>query len=169
METRKIMVALRDPESIETLMELACQMAEGRDKELTAVHVVEIAPGLPLDADEEILDRPGKQILSLARCVASEKFSQEISTQLVRARHSREAIVGQAQDQGVDLLIIGYHQKHGYGLGEMFLGSTVKYVAEHAPCRVIVQVPPVNVRAREAAMVPGVARERQEQLELQVA
>ena len=153
MENLKIMVALRDPESIESLMELACHMAKGTEKELTALHVVEIGPGLPLNVDEEILDQLGKQILSLAQCLASETFSKEIFTQLVRARHPREAIVGQAKDQGVDLLIIGYHQRHGYGLGEMFLGSTVKYVAEHAPCRVIVQVSPVNTRAREAAIV----------------
>jgi len=153
MEMLKIMVALRDPESIESLMELACCMAKGREKELTALHVVEMGPGLPLNADDEILDQPGKKILSLARCIASETFSKDIFTQVVRARHPREAIVEEAKDQGVDLLIIGYHQRHGYGLGEMFLGSTVKYVAEHAPCRVIVQVPPVRARAKDAAIV----------------
>jgi len=153
MENLKIMVALRDAESVESLMELACQMAKGAEKELTALHVVEIGPGLPLNVDGEILDRPGKQILSSAQCLASETFSKEIFTQLVRARHPREAIVGQAKDQGVDLLIIGYHQRHGYGLGEMFLGSTVKYVAEHAPCRVIVQVSPVNARAKDTTIV----------------
>jgi nucleotide-binding universal stress UspA family protein len=153
MENLKVMVALRDPESIESLMELACCMAKEREKELTALHVVEIGPGLPLNSNEETLDQPGKQILSLAQCLASETFSKEIFTQLVRARHPREAIVDQAKDQGIDLLIIGYHRRHGYGLGEMFLGSTVKYVAENAPCRVIVQVSPVHARARDAAIV----------------
>ena len=153
MENLKIMVALRDPESIESLMELACCMAKGREKELTALHVVEIGPGLPLDVDEEILDQPGKRILSLAQSVASETFSKDIFTQLVQARHPREAIIEEAKNQGIDLLIIGYHQRHGYGLGEMFLGSTVKYVAEHAPCRVIVLVPPVYSRAKDAAIV----------------
>lgn len=165
MENFKIMVALRDPESIESLMELACQLAKGREKELTALHVVEIGPGLPLKVDEEILDQPGKQILSLAQCIASETFSKEIFTQLIRARHPREAIVGQAKDKGVDLLIIGYHQRHGYGLGEMFLGSTVKYVAEHAPCRVIVQVSPVVARAKDAAIVSASSRREKNSLD----
>src|SRR4029077_6807787 len=96
MQNLKIMVALRDPESIEGLMELACCMAKGREKELTALHVGEIGPGLPLDVDEEILDQPGKRILSLAQCMASETFSKDIFTQLVRARHPREAIVAEA-------------------------------------------------------------------------
>lgn len=142
MKKPKVMVALRDSESAESLVKLACEMSGGMNADLIAVHVVEIGPGLPLDAEDELLEQPGKQILSRAHRVASESFSKQISTRLVRARNAGEAIVGEAEDGGVDLLVMGYHQKHR--LGEILLGSTVQYVAGHAPCRVIVQIPPLD-------------------------
>jgi|SRR5271169_2012960 len=145
----KVMVALRDPDSLGTLMELACRLAGGRDAELTALHVVEIGAGLPLNIESEILDRPGKQIISVARHLASGIFAKEVFVQQLRGRNAGETIVRQAHDQAIDLLVLGYHHKHG--LSEILLGSTVRYVAEHAPCRVIVQVQPAEARAKVAA------------------
>ncbi len=142
MSNPKVMVALRDAESVESLVKLACQMSEGMKADLVALHVVEIGPGLPLDVDDEIFDRPGKQVLSRAHRVATESFSRPMATRLVHARRAGEAIVGEVKDQSVDLLVMGYHQKHGPG--EALLGSTVQYVAGHTPCRVVVQIPPLN-------------------------
>lgn len=134
-----VMVALRDSESVEGLVTLACQITAGMEAELVALHVVEVTPGLPLDADAEVLDEPGKQILARARQVVSEGCSRQLTTQLVRARHAGDAIVGEAKDRNAELLVMGYHGRHG--LGEILLGSTVQYVSHHAPCRVIVQIP----------------------------
>jgi nucleotide-binding universal stress UspA family protein len=134
-----VIVALRDSDSVDGLVRLACQITAGMDAELLALHVVEVTPGLPLDADAEILDKPGKHILSCAYQVASEACSRHMATQLVRARHGGEAIVGEAKDRKAELLVMGYHGRHG--VGEILLGSTVQYVSRHAPCRVIVQIP----------------------------
>ena len=139
MSTPTVIVALRDSESADGLVKLACQITAGMDAELLALHVVEVTPGLPLDADAEVLDEPGKHILSRAHQVASEACSRHLATQLVRARHAGEAIVGEAKDRGAELLVMGYHGRHG--LGEILLGSTVQFVSHHAPCRVIVQIP----------------------------
>ncbi len=145
MSRSTMMVALRDAESAESLVRLACQLAKGKEAELVALHVVEIPATLPLDADSEIFDRPGMQIISLARRLASEEFSKQISARLVRARQAGEAIVGEAKEHGVELLVMGYHQPHR-SVGEILLGSTVQYVARHAPCRVLVQIPPLDGR-----------------------
>ncbi len=142
MRNPTVMVALRDAEHVDSLMRLACNLSNGAKSNLVALHVIEVAPRLPLDADPEILDRPGKQVLSLARRVASEEFSRQVSTRLVRARQAGEAIVKEAKEHDADLLVIGYHQKHGPG--EILLGSTVQFVARHAPCQVIVVIPPLE-------------------------
>lgn len=157
MEEPKVMVALRDVETAGSLTKLGCQMANLMGASLMAVHVVEVAAGLPIDAEEEILDRPGKQVLSLARQVASNNFSMNITTQLLRARHAGEAIVDEAAEKGIELLVVGYH--HNHGLAETLLGSTVQYVSHHAPCKVLVQIPAPKEHAKA---VP--ARDTKEEL-----
>jgi nucleotide-binding universal stress UspA family protein len=141
----KLMVALRDQESVESLMTLAVHLSNGMDAELVVLHVVEVPPATPIEAGDEILDHAGKEILAAARRVA-ERSSKKISTELLRAREVGEAIAGEAKDRGAELLIMGYHRPHPYALGELLLGSTVQYVAHHAPCRVIIQIPPPKPR-----------------------
>ena len=136
----KVMVAIRDAGHVDSLVELGCQMSNGLDGDLTALHVVEVGPGLPLDAAAEVLDRMGKAILSRASQVASGKFHKEVTARLVRGREAGISIVAEAKDQGADLLVLGYHPKTS--LSTWLLGSTVEYVARHAPCRVIVQILP---------------------------
>jgi hypothetical protein len=58
---------------------------------------------------------------------------------LIRARDTASTIVSEAEEQGVDLIILGYHPKNP--LADILLGSTAQYVARHAPCRVIFEVP----------------------------
>ena len=135
-----VMVALRDTESVESLVGLACEMATGMSADLMALHVVEIGPGLPLDADG-IVDEPGTRILARAQQAARD-YAIPFQTTLVRARQAGPTIVGEAEGHQAALLIMGYHGSHG--LGEILLGSTVKYVARHTPCRLIVQVSPAS-------------------------
>ena len=142
MPETKIIVALQDHEHVEGLVNLACELARGAEAEVVALHVVEVGPGLPLNADDEVLDRSGKQLLALAQQLASQKFSKEITTRLVRARQAGQAIVREAEEHAVDLIILGHHSKISY-MAKALFGSVVEYVTEHAPCRVIVQTVPV--------------------------
>jgi len=136
----KVMVAISNEASVESLVSLACQVSRGMDADLTALHVVEVPFVTPLDAQEETIDHAGKDLLAQAQRVAG-KFSQPLSTELLRAREVGEAIVGVAMEQGVDLLVVGHHKPHSHTLSDALLGGTVRYVAHHAPCRVIVQIP----------------------------
>ena len=70
MENLKVMVAVRDEESIDSLMKLACQMSGASGADLIALHVLEIAPALPLEAHSDFLEKPAQHILSLARQAA---------------------------------------------------------------------------------------------------
>ena len=146
MSDARVMVAIRDPEHVDDLVKLGCQMAKGMGADLITLSVVEVAPALPLDAGSEVLDRPGKDALERAGKVAWDAFGLKASARLVRARNAGAAIVDEAADLRADLLVLGYHGKHG--IGEILLGSTVQHVAAHAPCRVIVQIVPSALRVK---------------------
>jgi nucleotide-binding universal stress UspA family protein len=136
----KVVVALRDQESVESLMTLAIHLSKSMHAELVGLHVVEVPAATPMEAEDEILNHPGKEILAAAGRVAK-RFSTKLSTELLRAREVGEAIVGEAKERGAELLIVGHHSSHPSVLGELLLGSTAQYVAHHAPCRVIIQIP----------------------------
>lgn len=161
MEKPKVMVALRDSETAGSLTKLACQMAHLAGTNVLAMHVIEVPPGLPIDVEDPIFEKPGQQTLSLARQVASNNFSMRIATKLLKARNAGEAIVGEAREQGIELLIIGY--RHDHGLAETLLGSTVQYVTHHAPCKVLVQVPEAKAKAKPAAASEAKTEERPEE------
>src|SRR5215472_9496355 len=113
MAKPKVMVAIRDPESVESLVKLGCEMAAAMGADLTALHVLEVGPGLPLDADGS-LERTGREILVRAQ-EAANKHGMPINALLVRARQAGPRIVVGAEDYRIDLLILGYHGSHGPG------------------------------------------------------
>jgi len=138
----KVLVALRDADHVDGLMRLAWELSKGMDADVAALNVVEVGPGLPLDAESDVLDQSGKEALARAQKSAKQN-SRGLSTRLVRARDAGHAIVHEVEEGRDDLLILGYHHKPA--LEEVILGSTVQYVARHAPCRMIVEVlPPRN-------------------------
>lgn len=148
MPKTKVMVALRDRVSVEGLTTLACQLAAVSGAELIALHVVQVPLATPLEATDKIIDQEGREILAHAKRIAGGKVSAGFSTRLVRARNTGEAIVGEARDQRVDLLVIGHHRQHE--VREFLLGSTARHVAHHAPSRVIIQIPAPKLRTRPA-------------------
>lgn len=139
MKKQRVMVAVKDIESVPGLMDLACRLARGMQAELIALHVVEVPKDvLDLSAESPVLDQAGREVLDRAREVACKEHG-EPSMYLLRARDTAGAIVSEAEEQDVDLIILSYHPKNP--LADILLGSTARYVARHAPCRVIFEVP----------------------------
>jgi nucleotide-binding universal stress UspA family protein len=138
MKKQKVMVALKNIEGVASLMDLACRVARGMEAELIALHVVEVPDALDLSAESPVLDQAGRQLLDRAREVACKEHGQP-SMYLIRARDTAKTIVSEAEEQDVDLIILGYRPKNP--LADILLGSTAQYVARHAPCRVIFEVP----------------------------
>ena len=141
MGNARVLVAVRDKEHVRELMKLGCQLAKGNEGEVVAVSVAEIGFGLPLDADADVLDQPAREALEQAAVVVQEACGTQVRVRLLRAREAGPALVDEAVEQGADYLVLGYHGRHGI-IGELLLGSCVRYVATHAPCRVILEVLP---------------------------
>jgi nucleotide-binding universal stress UspA family protein len=150
MKNKRILVALQEREHVESLIRLATEMSKATGSEVVALHIVEVGPGLPLDAETDVLDRRGREMLAGAQQVAGDRFGQEISTRLVRGRETGPAIVREAEEQGAELLILGFHHKKSR-VAKALLGSAVEYITDHAPCRVLVQVLPFEMAEKAAA------------------
>lgn len=119
---------------------LACRMAgraRGESKELAllyAVHVIEVNRSLPLSAPVEPQVERGEEVLDAVEKVASE-FEVQVETEMVQARETGPAIVGEAEEWGAHVIVMGLPFKRRFG--EFNLGKTAPYVLKHAPCRVI--------------------------------
>ena len=136
-ETVKVLVAVGGHKVDEETVRLACRIAMLRDEakpRLYAVHVIEVNRSLPLSAPVEHEVERGEEILDEAEQLAAE-FDLEVETEMVQARDTGPAIVGEADEWGADVIVMGLPYKRRFG--EFNLGKTVPYVLKNAGCRVV--------------------------------
>ena len=135
MEFHKILVPVAGTEADEEAMELANRLlAKKNNGKICAVHVISIERALPLDAEIESEIRKAEDILNHIESIAEEQGCK-IETDLLQAREAGPAIVDEAIEREVDLILIGVTYKRRFG--EFSLGDVVPYVLKNAPCRVI--------------------------------
>ena len=135
MEFHKILVPVAGTEADEEAMELANRLlAKKNSGRICAVHVISIERALPLDAEIESEIGKAEDILNHIERIAEEQGCK-IETDLLQAREAGPAIVDEAIEREVDLILIGVTYKMRFG--EFSLGDVVPYVLKNAPCRVI--------------------------------
>ena len=137
----RILVTLAGHEVDEETVRMACRMAvkgkaDGKDDRplLYAVHVVEVNRSLPLSAPVEQEVERGEQILDAAEAIA-EEYHLHMETEMVQARETGPAIVGEAEEWHAQVIVMGLPYKRRFG--EFNLGKTAPYVLKNAPCRVV--------------------------------
>ena len=135
MEFHKILVPVAGTDTDEGVIELASRLLAKKNKgEICAVHVISIERALPIDAEIESEIRKAEDILNHIESIA-EGQGFKIETDLLQAREVAPAIVDEAIEREVDLILIGVTYKRRFG--EFSLGDVVPYVLKNAPCRVI--------------------------------
>ncbi|HEX4212014.1 MAG TPA: universal stress protein [Candidatus Dormibacteraeota bacterium] len=137
----RIMIAAGGRKIDEAAVRLACRVARQRAADeaggpamIYAVHVIEVNRSLPLSAPVEGEVEHGDEVLDRVEQVASE-FDVDVETEMVQARDTGPAIVGEAEEWGADVLIMGLPYKRRFG--DFYMGKTVPYVLKQASCRVI--------------------------------
>jgi nucleotide-binding universal stress UspA family protein len=112
---------------------LACDIARKNKGKVFVVHVIEVKRNLPLTAELEPEETAGDEILARADEVSRDQ-GYSVEGEILHAREASPAIVDEAIERGVDLIILGtgYQQP----LGEFELGTVVQYVLKNAPCEV---------------------------------
>jgi universal stress protein A len=124
------------PEGREVL-ERARDLAQRYGSALSLIHVIE---PLPVDAAGEAL-LPPMSIESELHDNAEHKLREladqaglEQSRRHIVMGYTKREIISFAQEQAVDLIVVGSHGRHGLAL---LLGSTANAVLHGAPCDVL--------------------------------
>lgn len=134
MEYKKILVPVAGSEADEEAMKLACRMSKKDKGKIWVVSVVAIKRALPLDAEIESEIRSVEAVLDRIESVAEEEDC-EVETDVLQAREVGPAIIDEAVERGVDLILMGITYKRRFG--QFSLGNVVPYVLKNSPCPVI--------------------------------
>lgn len=130
---RSIMVPVDGSHASMQAVALACDIARKNKGKVYVVHVIEVKRTLPLDAQLEPEEATGDEILSKAEQVAREQ-NFDVEGEILHAREASPAIVDEAIERGVDLIILGMGYQQPFG--EFQLGRVVQYALKSAPCTV---------------------------------
>lgn len=143
---RHILLATDFSEHSQQVAGRAKDLAQRYQAKLSLLHVVEnlpigdaaYGPIVPFDIDltEQMLEAGRQRIDNLG-----ETLSVPENQRWVEVGSPKGEIIRVAEEQNVDLIVIGSHGRHGIGL---LLGSTASSVIHHARCDVLA------VRLREA-------------------
>jgi nucleotide-binding universal stress UspA family protein len=134
MEFKKVLVPVAGSPADEEAMRLACRLAKKDKGNIWAVSVVAVKRALPLDAEIDSEIQHSEGVLDRVETVAEEE-DYEVETDILQARDAGPAIVDEAVERGVDLILMGFSYKRHFG--QYSLGHVVPFVLKNSPCPVI--------------------------------
>lgn len=134
MEFKRILVPAGGTQADEEALEMACRLAKKDKGKIWAVSVITIKRALPIDAEVESEVKEAEAILDHLEEVA-EGQDYEIETDVLQAREAGPAIIDEAAEKNIDLIIMGIKYKRRFG--QYSLGNVVPYILKNARCPVI--------------------------------
>lgn len=138
MAYRRMLVPIHGNDEDFRAIELAGLIAARKNPEVTLVYVVEVRQALPLDADMPQAVAAGEAALERAANFArnrAEHRIQKVSPELLQARSAGAAIVDEAIERDVDVIVMASRNRPQFG--RVTVGDTVPYILKNAPCEVI--------------------------------
>ncbi len=134
-----ILIAADFSEHSQQVINRAQEIAERYQAKLSICHIIEDFPiadfayepmiSVDLDMRDAMLDSGKKHIADIAK-----KFDLPTANQWVEFGSPSLNIVSLANDNKVDLIVVGSHGRHGI---KLLLGSTANGVLHHALCDVL--------------------------------
>lgn len=134
MEFDKILVPISGTDADEETIRLACRLAKKNKGRIWAVYVITVQRALPLDAKIEPDIQKAEDILDHIEMVAEEEDYQ-VEAEALQAREAGPAIIDEAVERGVGLILMGIRHKRRFG--QFSLGTVAPYVLKNSPCPVI--------------------------------
>jgi nucleotide-binding universal stress UspA family protein len=138
--TKKVLIPVKGGPIDNDVVKMAFRMTEKNHGDIYVVYVIELKRTLPMEAEVEPEIQKGEDVLEHIEYLAKE-LGRDVETQLLQARDEGPAIVEEAIEREVDLILLGINYEKPYG--EFNMGSTVPYVLKSAPCRVLIYREPI--------------------------
>lgn len=138
MPYKRIMVPVHGNDLDFRALELAGLVADRKQADVTLVYVVEVKQSLPLDADIPGEVTAGEGALDRAEQFARQRVDhklQRITPELLQARSAGAAIVDEAIERDIDVIILASRNREH--MGRVTVGDTVPFILKNAPCEVI--------------------------------
>ena len=143
----KILVPMKLGLIGEEMIATAVNLAQERGSDVEALHVVRMPLSKSLDAPADPAEEErAAESLEEARLLG-EDHGVVVRGSTVRARSIGEAIVEQATEQDVDLIVLGSAPR--WRRQSRFFSPTVEHVLRNAPCEVLVVAFPEHVLAED--------------------
>src|ERR671935_1713615 len=147
-EYSKILVPMKLGEIGEEMIATAVKLAQERGAAVEALHVIRVPLDLPLDA--ELVDEEERAEASIAEAkLLGADHGVTVEGRTVRARPIGQAIVAEAQERGVDLIVLGSSPR--WRRQSRFFSPTVDYVLKKAPSEVLIVAFPQGVLEGDGA------------------
>jgi APA family basic amino acid/polyamine antiporter len=147
-EFSRILVPMKLGEIGEEMVATAVKLAQERGASVEALHVIRVPLELPLDA--ELMDEEERAEASIAEAkLLGADHGVTVEGRTVRARSIGQAIVQEAEEQGVDLIVLGSSPR--WRRQSRFFSPTVDYVLKKAPSEVLIVAFPQGVLEGDGA------------------
>lgn len=134
----KILVAIDGSQASEKALTAAVDLAAQYKADLTALSVAELPEVVAMiDEVDEIRQSTEAHFRKIGEAAVEYARSRGVALRSVVVRgHAADAIVRYAENEGINLVVIG---QHGHSrITRFFLGSTSDRVSEHVPCTVMI-------------------------------
>ena len=133
----KLLLVVDLTEDSEKIGQRARAIAAACGAEISLLHVVEYVPVEPMgetllpavQIEEELVSRARDQLAALAARLGLESAPRTVASGNIKAE-----IVRVAQEQGIDLIVLGSRERHGLSIMVNFTEDTVLHAA---PCDVL--------------------------------
>jgi APA family basic amino acid/polyamine antiporter len=133
MHLKSVLVTARAMGNTDAL-QTACQLAKSFHSKITAVHVIEVPPSLPMHAPMMQREEQAEVALKRAEAVARE-YNLSIDLKLIRSRTAEGAILEMLTSGEYDLVVVAT-RKEEVKEGESF-ALEMEQLFKSAPCRVL--------------------------------
>jgi nucleotide-binding universal stress UspA family protein len=141
--TRILVPVLAKGDATDRIVALAAQMIRQRNGHVDLLAVIEVPFTLPINAHVEEDEKYALELLERAESVAAQcgtRNGNRISRRILKARNAGAAILREAEEQAVDLILIARTSVRVRGNMQQ-VNPAIDYVMKNAPCEVLVLSP----------------------------